>query len=71
MIVSVSPVEYACDYEGDDDDEEEEEEEEEEERYFATGCRFLCVSLKLQGVNKQTVTPSDNVPVFRLSLRSC
>ena len=45
MIVSVSPVEYACDCGGDDD-------EEEEERYCATCCRYLCLSLKLQAVNK-------------------
>jgi hypothetical protein len=63
MIVSDSPIEYACD----DDDEEEEE----EERYSATCCRYLCLSLKLQAVNQQTVTPSDNVRVFRLSLRCC
>jgi len=42
MIVSVSPVEYAC-----DDDEGEEE----EERYSATCCRYLCLSQKLQAVN--------------------
>jgi hypothetical protein len=63
MIVSVSPVEYACD----DDDYDYEE----EERDSATCCRYLCLSLKLQAVNKQTVTPSDNVRVFRLSLRCC
>lgn len=61
MLVPVSPVEYACD---DDDDEEEEE-------YSATCCRYLCLSLKLQAVNKQAVTPSNNVRVFRLSLRCC